>query len=629
MNRKLLVNGGLGLAVIAMGAFAYTSVGSTTAATTTQTTAKVARGVVLSSVTATGNVAANRDIALYFGGAGTVSEVSVKPGEHVAGGQVLARLDASDAKAGLNLAKANLAAAQAKLSDDQNGLTPTERSQLDITEQQAAQSVKSAQLALDNAKATGLMDQTTLQAALDQATANAAASAVQYQTALDQAVAQQNTDNTQYSSDQTNLSAATTALTNAQANYNAQTAQVNAEQADKADCGATPPVDPGTRTRYSCSSLPGHIAQDQGTQQQYASTLSDAKSSYNTYNSAVTSDKTKLTADANTVANALNSQTTNLQKDQEAIVNAQNGQKAGLLKDQQAVTNAQMALDTANLSLQATKVGDLVKLEPAKAAGINSDRAAVINAQNAVTTAQKGVDKTAIVAPVAGTVSSVAGNVGDSVGSTGTTSSSSSSSSGSASSSSSSSSASGFVVLTDISALQVKVGFSEADAAKVQVGQHAIVTFDALPGTSLDGQVITVDPTSTVVSNVVTYPVTVLLTQTTKDVKPGMTASVQVVVDKAENVLAVPSSAVTSQGGQSSVTVKNGNVQERRPVVTGLKGDDTTEIVTGLKEGESIVTSTGAARTGATNTNQPRLPGAGGIGGGGGGGGGGFVGRGG
>lgn len=609
MNRKLLLNGALGLTVAAVAAFAYTSVGSTAATTTAEATAKVAKGIVLSSVTATGNITSNRDIGLSFGGAGTVTDVSVKAGDRVSAGQVLARLDAGDAQAALSLAKANLAAAQAKLSDDQNGLTPTERAQLDVSEQQAAQSLKSAQLALDNATATADMDRLTLQTAVDQAAANATTNAVQYQTAVDQAVAQQNTDNTQYSNDLTNLSTATATLATAQSNYNAASTLVTNEQADKADC---PGTDPGTRTGITCAALPGRIVQDQGTQSQASSALADAKSTYNTYNSAVNSDKTKLVSDANTVTNAQNAQRSNVQKDQAALTNAQNSQKAGLLKDQQTLATAQMALDTANLSLQATKAGDLVKLQPAKAAAINGDRASVISAQNAVTTAQKNVDKMAIVAPVAGTVSRVAGNVGDTVGSNGTIAESGSSSS--------TSSPTGFVVLTDISALQVKVGFSEADAAKIQRGQRAVVTFDALPGTSLNGVVVTVDPTSTVVSNVVTYPVTVLLTQTTNDVKPGMTASVQVVVDKAENVLELPSSAVQTQGGQSFVNVKNGKTEERRSVVTGLKGDDTTEIVSGVKEGETVVTSSAVVRSGTTNTNQNRLPAGGGIGLGGGGG---------
>src|SRR5439155_6462723 len=136
----------------------------------------------------------------------------------------------------------------------------------------------------------------------------------------------------------------------------------NNEQLDKADC---PGINPGTRTNLSCSTLTGssRITQDQQTQSADASALADAKSSYNTLNNAVTSEKTKVGSDTN------------------ALTNTTNAQTAGLLKDQQSITNAQNSLDTANLSLQATKAGDLVKVEPAKASQIDTDRASIPTAQ--------------------------------------------------------------------------------------------------------------------------------------------------------------------------------------------------------------------------------------------------------
>jgi len=587
-RKSLLLNGLLGAAVVAVAVTAYVSVGTSSSSNAAVATAQVARGTVVSSVSATGNVSANRDIGLSFGGAGTVTDVLVKPGDKVAAGRALAHIDGTDAKQALTLAKTQLASAQAKLADDLQGLTPVERAQLDISEQQAAQSLKVAQTALDNANANAALDKVTLQ------------------TALDQATSQLDTDTAQYTTDSASLVTAEATMESAQSSYDVISTQVNNEQLDKADC---PGINPGTRTNLQCSTLTGssRITQDQQTQSADASALSDAKSNYNTLNNAVTSEKSKVASDTNAVTNATNSQT------------------AGLLKDQQAITNAQNSLDSANLSLQATQAGDLVKLEPAKASQIDTDRAGIITAQTSVTTAQKAFDKTAIVAPVAATVSSVAGAAGDAVGSSGTVSSSSSSSSSSASSSSSSSSSSsgssttGFVVLTDVSTLQVKAGFSEADAAKIQNGQSANVTFDALPNTTVAGQVVTVDPTSTVVNNVVTYNVTVVLTQTAKDVKPGMTASVQVIVDKVDNVLELPSSAVTGTGNTSFVTLQNGKVQERRTVATGLKGDDTTEIVSGLKLGDVVVTSTSSSSSSNLSnlTNRLRGAGTGGLGGGG------------
>ena len=118
----------------------------------------------------------------------------------------------------------------------------------------------------------------------------------------------------------------------------------------------------------------------------------------------------------------------------------------------------------------------------------------------------------------------------------------SSSSSSSSSASGSGSSTTGFVVLTNVSGLQVTAGFSETDVAKIQDGQPATVTVDALPGTKLAAHVVAIDTTSTVVSNVVTYNVTFAFDNPTPAaVKPGMTAEVDVIVAEADNVVHVTS----------------------------------------------------------------------------------------
>jgi len=179
-------------------------------------------------------------------------------------------------------------------------------------------------------------------------------------------------------------------------------------------------------------------------------------------------------------------------------------------------------------------------------------------------------------------------------------------------------------VLTDLAGLQVKAGFSEADAAKVKVGEPVTVTFDALPGQSASGSVISIDTTSTVVSNVVTYNVVAVLAQAVTGVKPGMTASMQVIINEKDNVVKVPSASVSGAGSASSVRLMENGKEVTKQVVAGLRGDDSTEIVSGLVGGETLVISNGArAGSGSTPSVTTRVPaGAGGFGGGGGGGGG-------
>jgi macrolide-specific efflux system membrane fusion protein len=269
------------------------------------------------------------------------------------------------------------------------------------------------------------------------------------------------------------------------------------------------------------------------------------------------------------------------------------------------------------------------------ASAVPSAQAGVLQAEAAVTAAQKALDDTTLTAPSAGTITALTGLVGQAVNGSGTSPASSSSgasgggggaSGSNASSTSSASSNTAFITLEDLSTLVVKVGFAEIDAVKVASDQPATVTISALAGTPLSGTVFTVDPTATVVSNVVTYNAIVAITDPPATLKPGMTASVTVQVASHPNVLAVPTAAIETRGGASFVNVDVNGKPVLTPVTTGLQGDSTTEITSGVSEGQQLLVSTGTATTTAAATGT-RGGGSftGGAGGGfGGGGGGGF-----
>jgi len=129
-----------------------------------------------------------------------------------------------------------------------------------------------------------------------------------------------------------------------------------------------------------------------------------------------------------------------------------------------------------------------------------------------------------------------------------------------------------------------------------------------------------------VVSNVVTYNVTISLVSPPSTVKVGMTADVSVVVQTATDVLELPSAAITTTGPISTVTVLSNGVKKVTTVTTGLVGDSTTQIDNGLKVGQVVVepvaSVSAASTTGTTGGGIGGLTGGGGFGGGGFGGGG-------
>jgi macrolide-specific efflux system membrane fusion protein len=163
--------------------------------------------------------------------------------------------------------------------------------------------------------------------------------------------------------------------------------------------------------------------------------------------------------------------------------------------------------------------------------------------------------------------------------------------------------------------LDVKVGMTETDAPKVTIGQAATITLDALPDESFTGHVISLDTASTVVSNVVTYYAEVAFDEASGSIKPGMTASVSIVLDTVDDAITLPTSAVSTTGSTERVTVKaEDGTETTRSISIGLRGDSAVEITDGLSVGEQVVLTTSASTSGAGGGFPP--PGGGGLGGG-------------
>jgi multidrug efflux pump subunit AcrA (membrane-fusion protein) len=188
------------------------------------------------------------------------------------------------------------------------------------------------------------------------------------------------------------------------------------------------------------------------------------------------------------------------------------------------------------------------------------------------------------------------------------------------SSSGSSSSSSSFIELVDLHGYQLVVPLSESEISNVHVGQIATVTVEALEGRKFAAEVVSLPVLPTSSSGVVSYDVTFQLDQVEPGLKPGMSATAEVVVKQAEGVN-VPTSAITAD----TVTVLHDGKREPRRVVTGLQGNSSTIVLSGLQAGEEIALPVAASTSSATSLTSrlgSRLGGAG-LGGGGLGGGGG------
>jgi multidrug efflux pump subunit AcrA (membrane-fusion protein) len=123
--------------------------------------------------------------------------------------------------------------------------------------------------------------------------------------------------------------------------------------------------------------------------------------------------------------------------------------------------------------------------------------------------------------------------------------------------------------------------------------------------------VTSIDPTSTVTSSVVTYGATITLTKPPAALRLGQTGTVTVTTANKANVLYVSTTAITTTGVGKSVTVQSGKSTRTVTITTGVAGDSTTQVTSGLTAGQTVVLPT----TTTTSTTNGGIPGGGGFGG--------------
>jgi HlyD family secretion protein len=140
--------------------------------------------------------------------------------------------------------------------------------------------------------------------------------------------------------------------------------------------------------------------------------------------------------------------------------------------------------------------------------------------------------------------------------------------------------------------LEAKV--PESDIAKIKVGQPASVAFDAFSANDKFGaKVASIEPSATVVQDVVDYVVKLVMDSSDVRFKDGMSADIDISIQKKEGVISIPDRAIQDSGGKKMVQILVSGKPVDREVKLGLEGDGgMVEIVSGLSEGDQVITST-------------------------------------
>lgn len=319
-------------------------------------------------------------------------------------------------------------------------------------------------------------------------------------------------------------------------------------------------------TRYSSNdAIDSIITETYTTAIDIAQAIKDTNNFIQFYKDTLTKYSGKISSTADTQLSTVNSDSSKASSDISSLLNIQNT----INKDKELLVNSDLDLQSQQLAFQ--------------------------NSQNALQDAKDTLANYYIYAPFSGTVGKVSVQVGSTVGS-------------------------GTAVATLITTQKIcTIPLNEVDVSKVQVGQKVVLTFDALPDLTVAGQVATIDPIGTTSSGVVTYNVQINFDTQDARVKSGMSINAEIITNVKQDVFLVPNAAIKTQGTTKYVQVLVNGFPQQKIVTTGLSNDTNTEIISGLNEGDKVITqtvtnsnaSTSAIRSSGSNT---RIPGAGGGG---------------
>jgi RND family efflux transporter MFP subunit len=235
--------------------------------------------------------------------------------------------------------------------------------------------------------------------------------------------------------------------------------------------------------------------------------------------------------------------------------------------------NRHIALESAQAQ-QAAAAAQLVTAQQQVAAA----GPARTSAQAQLTSALANLDNATMTAPSAGTVVAIASAVGEPIGST----------------SVGTSRTTGFIILAALDEFVVTADFAESDVVGIAVGQKVSLEFDALVDDPREGEVTQVAPFGVVDrsgSSLTTYEVTISIPDAPAGLRAGMTAQASITTEERLGVISAPVTALvpTADGFVVRVQAQDGTISNV-PVEVGIRGGYYVEIVSGLSEGDRVVT---------------------------------------
>lgn len=602
-NKKFLIIGSL--VIIAAGSayyFLYYKKAQSAAAPVQIKKYTVNKEDIKISVQSTGKVVAKDGVELSFPVSGNleVNNVYVKEGDKIKKGDKIASVKTENLEFELRNAYANYQSALANFNSKQTPATDSEIKKAKSAIDQAQVSLDQAKISLEQTKSNSAQNIDNAQSSLKTAennlrlnnnendselVANAYTSLlnnlkfinISVQRALHDSDSIIGVDDTMINLDFKSALGAKDASTMnaARTSYSAVKTANNKLGSDLASLSSSnnSGIDnAANEASQTLSALQDHLSDMQSLLDASVIVSNLSQSKLDGFKSTISSDRSNANSSASSLDNAKQSVSNaknSLDQYQIAYNKAVNDLKAANSQATQNINNATITVKSRDIALTQAKNDYADIIAPAKESDLASARAQLTSAAISVDKAKYNMEQATLISPIDGVVSMLNYKKGDII-------------------LDSSTSSKTVATIINNDTLFIEANIEEADISKLKVGDKAQVSFDAVDGVNLTGEISFISLTSTTNSNgIVTYLVRVLLTNKNKDqVREGMTASIEFITSEATNVLSVPVAAVRNIAGSPSVEMADGTVAK---VTTGFTDGKKVEIISGLKEGDVVV----------------------------------------
>lgn len=475
----------------------------------------VLEGPINQYVKITGQVESSRDANLSFQSTGAVSFIGIKPGDRVAQGKVLATLQGGDAQVSLLQAEANLANQVAILDQLKQGARKEEVAIKEQTLENAKDTLTQAYSSLPDSIQN--VDATTADVIKNKFSSLFTFNTGRYVlsfSSCDQRL-------------QSEIEVKRTALENILADFQKKSSVVSAISSPET-------IDGAFSAAYQATLMTNDLVN--GISNLLLSSCSISNPSLDSYRTSLSGAKTSMTALFSDIASK-----------------------------RSALLSAKNVVNQATRDLELTKSGT----DPYK---LKSQMALVSQAEAQVASARSGIQKTLIVAPFSGIISSVDLSLGETVGSGKTV-----------------------ISMLAVDSFEIQAKVPEIDIIKIKVGAKVDVTLDAYGQSEIFPATVTrINPTATTEGSVPVY--TVIVTFKGKDdrIKQGMTANVQILSESKSRAIVAPArfvKVINKDKGQ--VTRISEGKEESLEVSLGLRGaEGLIEITAGLLVGDVLISPT-------------------------------------